>query len=96
MFIFASIINEEKRGRLEEVYIAHASSMYNVAYRILDDQHLAHDAVHEAFINISINFDKIIRTDCNKMRAIFIIIVRNVSINMYNRRKNQAFPMKKL
>ena len=90
MFIFASIINEEKRGRLEEVYIAHASSMYNVAYRILDDQHLAHDAVHEAFINISINFDKIIRTDCNKMRAIFVIIVRNVSINMYNRRKKSG------
>jgi len=90
VFIFATIKDEKKRGRLEKLYIAHASSMYKVACRILDDEHLAQDAVHEAFINISNNFEKIIKTDCNKMRALFVIIVRNVSINMYNRRKKQC------
>lgn len=94
MFIFATIKNEKKRGKLEELYIAQASSMYKVAYRILDDEYLAQDAVHEAFINISNNFEKIMQTDCNKMGALLIIIVRNVSINMYNRRKNRAFLMK--
>ncbi len=90
VLIFAVIKDEEKRGRLEDLYRAYAPSMYRVAYRILDDEHLALDAVHEAFINISNNFEKIIKTDCNKMRALFVTIVRNVSINMYNRRKKQA------
>lgn len=90
MFIFAAIKDEEQRGRFEKLYIAHNSSMYRVAYRILNDEHLAQDAVHEAFINISNNFEKIIQTDCNKIRALFVIIVKNVSINIYNRRKKQA------
>lgn len=70
--------------------------MYKVAYRILDDEYLAQDAVHEAFINISNNFEKIMQTDCNKMGALLIIIVRNVSINMYNRRKKSGFSYEEL
>ena len=79
LIIFAAIQNKENRSRLEALYEEHASRMYKVAYRILNDEHLAQDAVQEAFINISNNLEKIIGTDCNKIKALFVIIVRNVS-----------------
>lgn len=90
LFILAVFENKELRSRLEALYNEHASVMYKIAYRILKDQHLAQDAVQEAFINISKNFDKIIKTDCNKIRALFVIIVRNVSIDIYRQREKQT------
>ncbi len=90
LFILAVFENKEHRSRLEALYNEHASLMYKIAYRILKDQHLAQDAVQEAFINISKNFDKIIKIDCNKTRALFVIIVRNVSIDIYRQREKQT------
>jgi RNA polymerase sigma-70 factor (ECF subfamily) len=92
MFIFAAIHNKEKRSRFEALYTEYASCMYKVAYRILKDEYLAQDAVHEAFINIFNNFDKIKENDCNKTRAFLVIIVRNISINIYNQRKKLSSP----
>ncbi|MCO1600859.1 RNA polymerase sigma factor [Desulfosporosinus nitroreducens] len=89
LIILAAIQNIENRSRLEALYKEHASWMYKVAYRILKDEHLAQDAVQEAFINITNNLEKIIGPDCNKIRALFVIIVRNVSIDIYRLRKKQ-------
>lgn len=58
LMILGSIHDEEKCNRLEALYNDHCSSMYTVAYRILNDKNLAEDAVQEAFINISKNLDK--------------------------------------
>ncbi|MDQ7095888.1 sigma-70 family RNA polymerase sigma factor [Desulfosporosinus sp. PR] len=89
LIIFAAIRNKENRSRLSVLYEEHASWMYKVAYRILNDEHLAQDAVQEAFINISNNFEKIIGNECNKIKALFVIIIRNVSIDIYRLRKKQ-------
>lgn len=90
LIVFAAIQDREKRCRLEELYKKHASCMYKAAYRVLNDQQLAEDAVHEAFIRISNHFAKIRETDCNKTRALLVIIVRNVAIDIYRRRKKQS------
>jgi len=90
LFILAMFENKENISRLETLYNEHASLMYKIACRILKDQHLAQDAVQEAFINISKNLDKIVKTDCNKIRALFVIIVRNASIDIYRQREKQT------
>lgn len=90
LIIFAAIQNKENRSLLEALYEEHASGMYKIAYRILNDEHLSQDAVQEAFINISNNLEKIMRNDCNKIRALFVIIVRNISIDIYRLRKKQS------
>lgn len=90
LIIYAAISNKENRSRLKALYEEHASWMYKTAYRILNDEHLAQDAVQEAFINISNNLEKIIGIDCNKIRALFVIIIRNVSIDIYRLRKKQC------
>lgn len=88
--IFAVISNKEKRNKLEDLYTEYALYLYKVAYNILKDKYLAQDAVHEAFIKISNNIDKIFKIDCNKTKAFIVVIVRNISINLYNQRKKQS------
>lgn len=89
MLIFAAIQDTEKRIRLEDLYIKHASCMLKVAHRVLNDEYLAQDAVQDAFLNISNHFEKIVEIDCNKTRALLVIIVRNVAIDIYRKRKKQ-------
>ncbi|EGW37199.1 sigma-70 family RNA polymerase sigma factor [Desulfosporosinus sp. OT] len=82
--------DNEKRNKLESLYNEYALYIYRVAYQILKDKYLAQDAVHEAFISILKNVDKIIEINCNKTKAFIIIIIRNISINLYNQRKKQS------
>ncbi len=89
LIALAFVHNKKSRSQLEVLYRDHASAMYKVAYRILKDEHLAEDAVQEAFINIARNLNKIMSTGCNKPRALCVIIVRNAAINIYRRRKKQ-------
>ena len=71
--------------------------MYKVAIRILNDEHLAQDAVQEAFIRIVKNLDKINEVNCNRTRAFIVIIIRNASIDIYRSRKKQSsFPLEDL
>lgn len=89
MLIITAIQDKETRSRLEALYNKYSTMMYRVSFRILNDEYLAQDAVQEAFINISNNFDKVIKTDCNKLRALFVICVRNVAIDIYRLKKKQ-------
>ncbi len=90
LFFLAMVLNEPQRSKLEEVYHRHGPSMYRVALRILNDEHLAQDALHEAFIRISENLEKINEVNCNRTGAYVVIIIRNISIDIYRRRKNQS------
>ncbi|AUS97129.1 RNA polymerase subunit sigma-24 [Clostridium thermosuccinogenes] len=87
LLFLATIKDENSKKKLEALYLKYKKDMFNVAYRILDDYQLAQDAVQTAFINIMDNLDKIENIYCNKTRAFVIIIVRNISINLYKKRK---------
>ncbi len=64
--------------------------MYSVAYKILNNSEDSKDVVHQAFIIIADNFKKIKSIPCPELKPYIVIIVRNVSINMYNRNKRKA------
>lgn len=86
---FAAIKDENSRSKLEALYIKYKNDMFKVAYSILNDYQLAQDAVHSAFINLADNLDKIEEINCNKTRSFVVIIIKNVSINLYRKRKKQ-------
>lgn len=75
------------RSKLEHIYNNYKNIAYWTAYNILKDHHEAEDVVQDAIIKISTLIDGIKDTNCNKTRALIVIIVRNLSINIYNRRK---------
>jgi len=71
--------------------------MFYIANRILNDEYLAEDAVHQAFLKVIENLDKIEDVNCHKTRSYIVTIVRNNAINMYNRRKrNTTIPLEQM
>lgn len=82
-----TIQDENLRNRLEEIYIRYKKDAYWIAVKILHDKFEAEDVVHEAIIKISSIIEKDEGLDCNKIKGLIVIIVRNLSINIYNRRK---------
>ncbi len=90
MIAFLMAIEDEKvRSKLEELYLLYHKEMFYVAYGILKDYHEAEDIVHSAIIKLSTNLEKIQIVKCNKTRAFLVILVRNLSINIYNKRKQK-------
>lgn len=89
LLLLAAIEDKCKQNKLEALYEMYHLDMFRVAYRVLNDYHLAQDAVQSAFINLIDNLDKIDQVDCNKTRAFVVIITRNISINLYRKRKRQ-------
>lgn len=87
--MFLSSPKEEKQ--FEELYALYHHTMLQVAKGILKDEHLAEDAVQEAFIRIGKNIAKISRVNCPQTRAFAVIIVRNVALTILNDQHKQIF-----
>lgn len=81
----------EDKSRFEKFYIEFRQDMYAVAYSILNNKEDAEDAVHHAFITIADNFDKIKEIPCQEVKAYIVIIIRNTSINLYNKNKRRFY-----
>lgn len=79
---------EYTTNKLESLYYKYNSLMYSTAFRILNDHQLAQDAVQMAFVKIIKNIKIINEIECNKTKALMVIICRNISIDLYNKRKH--------
>ncbi|MCT4597150.1 MAG: RNA polymerase sigma factor [Vallitalea sp.] len=91
MVVFLMVIEDENiRNKLEELYLLYHKEMFYVANNILNDYYEAEDAVQNAILKISSQLEKISQVKCNKTRAFLVIIVRNISINIYRQRKSRS------
>ena len=77
----------DKTDKLESLYNKYNGLMYSTAFRILNDHQLSQDAVQMSFVKIIKNNKIINDIECNKTKTLMVIICRNVSINLYNKRK---------
>lgn len=90
LIFYLSMLNTDKdKNKFEELYIKHRNDMYNIAFSILHNCEDAEDAVHDAFVSIANNFEKINKISCQEIKYYFVTIVRNVSINLYNSNKRR-------
>ena len=74
---------------IEECYRLYEQKMYRAAYRILNDEGQAEDAVSEAFIRLmkkDVFFEDAESDDCKRY---IIKVIKNVSINIYNKNKRE-------
>lgn len=94
MLIYLSLIEtEEEKSKFEHLYINYKNTMYYVAFQILKDTHSAEDVVHQAFLRVINHLDKINIKDCHKTKSFFVVIVENISIDIYRkRRRENAIP----
>lgn len=87
----ALIDSAEDKSKFEKLYKEYRSTLITVAYSILKDTALAEDAVHETFLTLAKNFNKISDKTCIQIRNYLIIIVRNFSYRIYNKRKKEVY-----
>ncbi len=77
----------EEKSKFEQLYLAYRQDTYKTAYGILRENHDAEDAVHEAFMILTKNINKISSISCPQTKAYLIIIVKNVALKLYNQRQ---------
>ncbi len=88
--IYLAILGSDKEhDKFEAIYFKYRNLMFYAANNILNDQYLAEDAVHKAFLKILENFDNVGEISCHKTKSYVVTIVRNTAINMYNSRKRR-------
>lgn len=66
--------------------------MYRTAYEILKNRTDAEDALMDAMARIVKHEKKFYGLECNNMRALAVIYVRNTAIDLYNRNAKQPYP----
>lgn len=80
----------EEKAEFEDLYIKYKQRMYAIAYKILHNVEDSEDAVHNAFLKIADNFEEIKKFSCQETERYIVIIVRNTSINIYRKNKNDT------
>ena len=86
-FYLMIIESENDKKKLERLYLEYKDIMQYTAYGILKDNR-AEDAVHEAFIKIIEIINDIEEKPCHKTRVLFVIIVKNICLDMIKRKDN--------
>lgn len=89
--IYLSVLDtDEDKAEFEDLYVKYKQRMYSVAYSILHNVEDSEDAVHNAFLKIADNFEKIKNFSCQELQSYIVIIVRNSSINIYRKNKKDS------
>lgn len=94
MLLYLNLIDvdvDEGVNKFEYIYKNYKKTMYYKAFEILKDEQLSEDAVHDSFIRLIkyINEKKIEDVTNNKTKGLVIVIVKRVSIDIYNKVKRE-------
>lgn len=90
MIIYLSMIESgEDKRKFEKLYKEYRQIMFYIANRILRDEYLSEDVVHQSFIRIMKNLDKIGEVESRKTKAFVIVVVENIAIDFYRKRSKE-------
>lgn len=90
MLIYLAMIdNEEDQSKFEQIYNTYKQTMFYAANRILKDEYMSEDAVHLAFLRIINHLDKIVDINSHKTKGFIVVIVENIAIDIYRKRKRE-------
>ncbi len=83
------IKNDGDKYKIERLYSSYKQIMFYEAMDILKDEYLAEDAVHNAFINIIKNLDKIDEKKEQETKNFIMLVTKNTAIDMHQRMEKQ-------
>ena len=72
---------------IDALYRLYEQPMYFLAYRILRDEYLAEDAVHDAFLRLIRNRRKITDPDSKAVRSYVSKTVKSAALDLYRKQK---------
>lgn len=84
------IESEEDRDKFEQLYNHYKNQMFYVANQILHNEHDAEDAVHQAFVALLKNLEKISDVKCPRTRAYVVITVERKALDIIRHRRRFA------
>lgn len=88
MLIYLQMLGTDRdKTKFEQIYNTYHGLMFHVASKILQDDRDAEDAVHQAFMAILKNFEKISQVKCPETRSLVVIIVERKSIDLLRARR---------
>ena len=89
MLVYLQMLETPRqKSDFEEIYLAYRALMFHIADNILHNAEDAEDAVHNAFIVIAENMEKIETPVCPKTKIYAVTIVERKAIDIY-RKKNR-------
>ena len=96
--IYFSILETEKeRNRLSELYNEHKLTLFLCAKKILNNNEMAEDAVHSAFLSIIENKKKYFELDGRNFLYLAVLIVKNKCIDILRKQnKYSSTPLDEL
>ena len=74
---------------IENCYELYEQKMFRVALSVLHDESLAEDAVQDAFLQLIKHKVFFPKADSDGCKRYIITVIKNASINIYNKRKNE-------
>lgn len=87
MLIYLQLIEtEEDRSKFETLYQEYRALMYNTAYRMLEHEQDAEDAVHHAFLKIAENITKVGEAMSGETKSYVMTILENRAIDILRQR----------
>lgn len=81
--------NRKENDKLILLYEHYRKLMFYVANQVLNDEYLAEDALQQSFIKIIGKMDQIDDIYSSKTRNYIVSIIRNYSIDLFNKRKKE-------
>lgn len=90
MIIYLQTIdNPADKAKFEQLYLHYQAFMYQVAFQILQNKQDAEEAVHNAFLSIAKNMEKVGKPIGNRTQGYVFVIVERKAIDIYRERKRK-------
>lgn len=80
--------SREDRDFFEQIYHKYRLRMYYVAYGYMKEESDAEDMVHETFLTLTKNMDKLSKKDCHKTWNYIVTILKNKCIDCLRHQKH--------
>jgi len=89
-FYLSLLDTEEEKSKFTQLYEQYGKLMVCEAHKILNDQYLAEDATHNAFIKLTRYLNNIDKINCHKTKRFVVLVTKSVVMDML--RKNKHYP----
>lgn len=88
MIYLMMIDSEEDKCKFEVLYKKYRNLMFAEAKKVLKDNYLAEDAVHDSFVKIINNFEGISSVESKKTKNFVMVITKNTVCDAYRKKVN--------
>ena len=89
LYYLSMIESAEDRNKFERIYLLYRSLMMHTAMHYLHDPSLAEDCVHNAFLNILENLDKIQDPKSPETKCLLVIITERRAIDYIRKHRRE-------